>query len=63
MLTQIKEYVLLKVYKYHYEMANYYYRKAEKGESVDRAKLEDKMLKHTIREMLAVEKLVKLREA
>ena len=63
MLTQIKEYVLLKVYDYHYEMANYYHRKAEKAKGDEQVKLNDKMLKHTIREMLAVEKLVKLREA
>lgn len=60
MLTKIKERVLVEVYDYHYEMANYYLRKMKKKPK-DSAKLEDKMLKHTIREMLAVEKLVKMR--
>ena len=59
MFTQIKEHVLVKVYDYHYEMANYYGRKAEKADPKDKPRLEDKMLKHMIRETLAVEKLVK----
>lgn len=63
MLTQIKEFVWSKVYEYHYDMANYYYRKSEKDAPEYRAKWEDRMLKHTVREMLAVEKLVKMREA
>lgn len=62
MLTKIKEYVWLRVYDYHYEMANYYYREVNRHPE-DKVKLEDKMLKHTIREMLLVEKLVELREA
>ena len=59
MLTQLKERVLIKVYDYHYDMVNYYSRKAEKANPKDRAKFEDKMLKHTIKEALAVEKLIK----
>lgn len=61
MLQRIKEHALAKVYDYHYEMANYYNRKAEKANPKDRPRLEDKMLKHAVREMLAVEKLVKSR--
>lgn len=62
MLKHIKEHALVKVYNYHYEMANYYQGEANRHPE-NKAKLEDKMLKHVIREMLAVEKLVKLGEA
>lgn len=63
MLTKIEKYVLKKVYDYHYHMANYYYRKVGKYGSENNSHWEDKVLKHTIREMLVVEKLVKLEGA
>lgn len=60
MLKHIKEHALVKVYDYHYEMANYYNRELNRHPE-NRAKLEDKVLKHAIKEMLVVEKLVKMR--
>lgn len=48
MLTHIKERVLVEIYGYHYEMANYYLRKM-KNNPEDSAKFEDN------------EKLVKMR--
>lgn len=60
MLKHIKEHVLVKVYDYHYEMANHYNRAINRHPE-NKAKLEDKVLKHTVREMLVVEKLVKMR--
>lgn len=62
MLNKIKMHVWFKVCDYHYEMANYYSREMSRHPE-NKAKLEDKMLKHAAREMLAVEKLVKLGEA
>ena len=63
MLTKIKKRVYNIMYDYHYHMANYCYEHVDRYGREQNAKWEDRMLKHTVREMLAVEKLVKLEEA
>ena len=63
MLTKLKKSVLEIMYDYHYHMANYCYEQVDKYGPENNAKWEDKVLKHTTKEMLLVEKLVKLEEA
>lgn len=63
MLTKLKKYVLGVLYDYHYHAANYCYRNVDKYGPEHNSYWEDKVLKHTVKEMLLVEKLVKLEEA
>ena len=63
MLTKIKKRVLEVMYDYHYHMANYCYEHVDKYGPEDNTKWEDRVMKHTIREMLLVEKLVEMEEA
>lgn len=63
MLTNIKKRVLLAEYNYHYHMANYCYEHVGYYGPKQDAEWEERMLKHTTKEMVLVEKLVKLEEA
>lgn len=62
MLTKIKKRVLETMYEYHYHMANYCYGKVDEYGPEDNKRWKDKVTKHTIREMVLVDKLVKLEE-
>lgn len=63
MLTTIKKRVYEIMYDYHYHMANYCYEHVDRYGPEDNAKWEKRVMKHTTREMLLVEKLVKMEEA
>ena len=60
MLTKFKKRVLEAQYNYHYHMANYCYEHVDCYGRKDNAKWEERTLKHTNKEMVLVEKLVKL---
>ena len=63
MLTKIKKRVLEAKYNYHYHMANYCYEHVDRYGREQNDKWEERTLKHTTKEMVLVEKLVKLEEA
>lgn len=63
MLNKIKKRVFEAQYDYHYHMANYCYEHVDRYGREQNEKWEERMLKHTVKEMLLVEKLVKLEEA
>ena len=62
MLTKIKKRVYNIMYDYHYHMANYCYEQVDKYGPENNAKWEDRVMKHTVREMLLVDKLIELEE-
>ena len=62
MLTKIKKRVLEAQYNYHYHMANYCYEHVDRYGREQNDKWEERMLKHTTKEMVLVEKLIKLEE-
>ena len=63
MLTKIKKHVLKVIYNYHYHMANYCYGKVDAYRPENNVYWEDKVTKHTIREMVLVDKLVQMGES
>jgi hypothetical protein len=63
MLTKIKKYVLKIMYDYHYHMTNYCYRKVDEYGPENNAYWENRVMKHTIKEMVLVDKLVQLGES
>ena len=62
MLTKIKKHVFKTLHYYHYNMANYYYRKVDKYGPESNDYWKDKVNKHVVKDMVIVSKLSKLRE-
>lgn len=63
MLKSIKKHVLKVMYDYHYHMANYCYGKVDEYGPENNSYWEDRVTKHTIREMVLVDKLAHLGES
>lgn len=63
MLKSIKKHVLKVMYDYHYHMANYCYGKVDEYSPENNKYWEDRVTKHTIREMVLVDKLAHLGES
>lgn len=60
MLKNIKKHVLKVMYKYHYHMSNYYYRKVDAYGPEKNAYWGEKVNKHISKEFELVNKLVQL---
>ena len=62
MLKKLKKHAFKTMYNYHYHMANYCYEHVDRYGREQNDKWEARTLKHTTKEMVLVEKLVKLED-
>ena len=63
MLTKLKKHVLNAMYDYHYNRANYCYGKVDEYGPEHNRRWENKVMKHTIMEMVIADKLSKMGES